>query len=117
MTCGRPRWLTDAPLADSILGDLQEGRAQNGLFWFWSALTRVTAYVAWQRVHEVAGGGPMRGGNTMQHAIRALARRPGFTLSTVLLLALGIGVNTAVFSVVRAVLLRPLPYGVPSAWS
>jgi len=46
----------------------------------------------------------------MRRAIRALAARPGFTLVAIATLALGFGVNTAVFSLTRTVLLRPLPY-------
>ena len=49
----------------------------------------------------------------IRYAIRSLRRRPGFTLVVILTLSLGVGANTAVFSLIYGVLLRPFPYREP----
>jgi len=51
----------------------------------------------------------------LRPALRSLVRRPRFTLGVLLTLALGIGANTAIFSVINAVLIKPLPYSEPAS--
>ncbi|NIR41158.1 MAG: hypothetical protein GWN07_35515, partial [Actinobacteria bacterium] len=65
---------------------------------------------AWLRWRDVSRGRPVE---SVRHTVRGLVRRPAYALTVIATLALGIGASTSIFTVVDALLLRPLPFDAP----
>jgi len=119
------RVLLPAGLAgDALLGDLQQefsrrtrsvsrGRAHR---WYWGQVFSLGSRYLWERATSLHA--PRLEKHSMidslrqdlHHAVRSLRKSPGLSALVILTIALAVGVNTAVFSVVNGVLLRPLPY-------
>lgn len=90
-------------MADALRGGVRE--------WWVERYARRTTIVSGVRAERVRAGDEMLNGlQEFRLAARALARRPGFTLTVILTLALGIGATVAIFTVVHSILIRPLPY-------
>jgi len=114
-------WRLDPEWRDFVVGDLDEefrARAAASLpgarWWFWRQALRCLAAPppsARRRGRLVPGDSLMRTlAADVRYAIRVLLRTPSFALAVIGVLALGIGANTAIFSIVNTVLLRPLPF-------
>ena len=116
--------LPTGKVRDGLLGDLDElyrarARSSRRSAGVWYAVQLASAVIHY-RLRPIRASAIDREGTGMDgmrldvgHALRSLARRPGFAGVVVLTLALGIGASTAIFSVVYGVLLKPLPFDEP----
>jgi len=105
---------------EEVLGDMAESYARRvqrhggrlrAAMWYWRHALAIPARLWWRRASMSLSAHEVR------HAVRGLLRSPGFTAVAVLSLALGIGANTAIFSVVRSVLYTPLAVDSPGELS
>lgn len=121
------RVLPRGTVGDSIIGDLREeyagdlrstNRHRASLRYLRKALSILirfslapsTGSAPTPRKRPTRGGAMSALGHDVRQALRLVTRRPGLTLAAIISLGLGIGANAAIFSLVRTILLKPLPY-------
>ena len=117
-------WRLSPEWHDFVLGDLEEefcvraaSSAPAARRWFWRQAIRCVAAPppASAPHHHRPGRDPFMRTllSDVRHALRVFIRTPSYAVAVAAVLALGIGANTAIFSIVNAVLLRPLPFEDP----
>jgi predicted permease len=123
------RAIAHSRYADSLIGDLREEflrRAERSpaaaTAWYWRRATTISIRFFASRLdprrrhHETRTGdpAPMNFLNDLMFGVRTLRRSPSFTIAAIVALGLGTGSTAGVFSLLRGVVLRPLPYAQPN---